>query len=95
MPALLREVSRVFGLEPQQLEALKLDDKNTEELGDVLWVQIKASYDEKEKMVGPDLHPAAAKVLATLDREWDGLARHRDFQVAHFDPDAAGATQFT
>jgi transposase len=25
------------------------------------------------------LHPAAAKVLATLDREWDGLVRHRKF----------------
>jgi transposase len=25
------------------------------------------------------LHPAAKKVLATLTREWDGLARHRDF----------------
>jgi transposase len=25
------------------------------------------------------LHPAAAKVLATLGREWDGLARHREF----------------
>jgi transposase len=25
------------------------------------------------------LHPAAAKVLATLDREWQGLARHRDY----------------
>ncbi|MCL9758134.1 IS66 family transposase [Frankia sp. AiPa1] len=25
------------------------------------------------------LHPAAKKVLATLDREWEGLARHRDF----------------
>ena len=31
----------------------------------------------------PDLlHPAAAKVLATLDREWDGLARHRDPDLA-------------
>ena len=27
----------------------------------------------------PCLHPAAAKVLATLDREWDGLARHREY----------------
>jgi len=28
----------------------------------------------------PDLlHPAAAKVLATLNREWDGLLRHREF----------------
>jgi transposase len=25
------------------------------------------------------LHPAAAKVLSTLDREWQGLARHREF----------------
>jgi transposase len=33
----------------------------------------------QQQMVGPGLHPAAAKVLATLDREWDGLARHRDF----------------
>jgi len=33
----------------------------------------------RQQMVGPALHPAAAKVLATLDREWDGLARHRDF----------------
>ncbi len=23
------------------------------------------------------MHPAAARALATLDREWDGLARHR------------------
>jgi transposase len=33
----------------------------------------------QQQMTGPALHPAAAKVLATLDREWDGLARHRDF----------------
>jgi transposase len=25
------------------------------------------------------MHPTAAKVLATLDREWDGLIRHRDY----------------
>jgi transposase len=33
----------------------------------------------RQQATGPSLHPAAAKVLATLDREWDGLARHRDF----------------
>ncbi len=34
----------------------------------------------------PDLlHPAAAKVLATLDREWDGLARHREFPELDLD----------
>jgi transposase len=36
--------------------------------------------DRKTQTGHPDLlHPAAAKVLATLDREWDGLARHREF----------------
>jgi preprotein translocase subunit SecA len=72
MPALLREVSRVFGLEPQQLEALKLDDKNTEEVGDALWAQIKASYDEKEKMVGPDLLRRVERdiMLQIVDAQW-------------------------
>ncbi|MGH3788313.1 MAG: IS66 family transposase [Pseudonocardiaceae bacterium] len=36
-----------------------------------------------QQAAGPGLHPAARKVLATLDREWDGLIRHRDFP----DPD--------
>jgi transposase len=39
----------------------------------------------------PDLlHPAAAKVLATLDREWEGLARHRDFPDLPLDNNTAG-----
>jgi len=38
----------------------------------------------------PDLlHPAAAKVLATLDREWDGLAAHRDFPALPLDNNIA------
>jgi transposase len=39
----------------------------------------------QEQMAGPALHPAAAKVLATLDREGDGLVRHRDFPDAALD----------
>ncbi|MGH3305461.1 MAG: IS66 family transposase [Streptosporangiaceae bacterium] len=35
------------------------------------------------------LHPAAAKVLATLDREWDGLSRHRDFPGLPLDNNTA------
>jgi transposase len=38
----------------------------------------------------PDLlHPAAAKALATLDREWDGLVRHRDFPDLPLDNNTA------
>jgi transposase len=36
------------------------------------------------------LHPAAAKVLAALDREWEGLARHREFPGLPLDSNAAG-----
>ncbi|HSR16036.1 MAG TPA: IS66 family transposase, partial [Gemmatimonadales bacterium] len=39
----------------------------------------------RQQAAGPALHPAAAKVLATLDREWDGLARHRDFPDLELD----------
>lgn len=35
------------------------------------------------------MHPAAAKVLATLDREWDGLARHRDLPFLPLDNNRA------
>ena len=35
------------------------------------------------------LHPAAAKVLATLDREWDGLARHREYPELPLDNNTA------
>ena len=35
------------------------------------------------------LHPAARKVLATLDREWEGLVRHRDFPDIDLDNNSA------
>ena len=35
------------------------------------------------------MHPAAVKVLATLDREWDGLARHREFPELPLDNNAS------
>lgn len=37
----------------------------------------------------PGLHPRAAKVLATLDREWEGLARHNDFPSQDLDNNRA------
>jgi len=44
----------------------------------------------RQQATGPNLHPAAAKVLATLDREWEGLARHRDFPDLALDNYAEG-----
>ena len=35
------------------------------------------------------LSPAAAKVRATLDREWEGLARHKEFPELPLDSNTA------
>ena len=35
------------------------------------------------------MHPAAVKVLATMDREWEGLTRHREFPELPLDNNAA------
>jgi transposase len=48
---------------------------------------IDAARTEQGALQG--LHPAAAKVLATLDREWDGLVRHRDFPDIALDNNSA------
>jgi len=40
-------------------------------------------------MRSPGLRPAGKKVLATLEREWEGLARHRDFPDLDLDNNTA------
>src|SRR2546430_12135383 len=68
----MREVSRVFGLEPAQLEALKLDEMNSDEIGDAVWALIKSSYEEKEKLVGPELLRRVERdiMLQIVDSQW-------------------------
>jgi preprotein translocase subunit SecA len=72
IPALIREVSRVFGIEPERLEALKLDELDTEAIGDAVWPVIKASYEDKEKVVGPDLLRRVERdlMLQIVDAQW-------------------------
>ncbi len=72
LPALMREVSRIFGVEQPQLDALKLEEKNSDEIGDVIWGQIKASYEEKEKVVGGELLRRVERdiMLQIVDAQW-------------------------
>ena len=42
-----------------------------------------------ETAMAGQLHPAAAKVIATLNSEWEGLARHRDLPHLDLDNNAA------
>jgi preprotein translocase subunit SecA len=70
--ALTREVNRVFDLEPPQLDALNLDDMNSEEIGDALWAAIKGNYESKETLVGPDLLRRVERdiMLQIVDQQW-------------------------
>ena len=43
----------------------------------------------KIQMIGPGLPEPAQKALATLDREWDGLAAHRGYPMISLDNNAA------
>lgn len=43
----------------------------------------------RTQMAAPGLQEPAKKALATLDREWDGLAAHRDYPMISLDNNAA------
>jgi preprotein translocase subunit SecA len=72
LDALKREVSRVFGLEPAELQQLDLSDKSSDELGDTLWDAIKASYQTKEDVVGGELLRRVERdiMLQIVDAQW-------------------------
>lgn len=55
------------------------------------WNAALTAIDEtrKKQMAAPGLAEPAKKALATLDREWDGLAAHRDYPMIGLDNNAA------
>jgi preprotein translocase subunit SecA len=72
IPALIRELSRLFGLEQQVLEALQLGTKSTDEITDAVWNLAKTSYTEKENIVGADLLRRIERdiMLQIVDGQW-------------------------
>src|SRR5436309_3843222 len=67
--ALKREVTRVFAIDA---DALTFTDRTSDEIRDLLWEKIVASYDEKEKLVGRDvLHRVERDImLQIVDAQW-------------------------
>jgi transposase len=45
--------------------------------------------ERRKQMASPGLQQPAKKALATLDREWDGLAAHREYPMISLDNNAA------
>jgi preprotein translocase subunit SecA len=71
-PALIRETSRIFGLDPQELETLELDTKTPDEMGDAIWALAKKSYEEKEALVSAELLRRVERdiMLQIVDQQW-------------------------
>ena len=72
IPALIREASRVFGLDPQALEKLELDSKGNAEIIDAIWGLAKTGYEEKDRMVGGELLRRVERdiMLQIVDQQW-------------------------
>ncbi len=72
IPALIRESSRVFGLDPDALEKLDLAAKGSDEIGDAVWALAKNSYEEKDRMVGGELLRRVERdiMLQIVDHQW-------------------------
>jgi preprotein translocase subunit SecA len=72
VPALIRESSRVFGIDPQELEQRDLDSKDSGEIADEIWALAKKSYDDKEQLVGGELLRRVERdiMLQIVDQQW-------------------------
>ena len=72
IPALTREVSRIFGVDPREIEALDLAGKGPDVMTDDLWTLIKKSYDEKEQLVGGEILRRVERdiMLQIVDAQW-------------------------
>ena len=61
IPAVVREVSRVFGIDPRELEALQLDSKDTDEITDAVWASPRKATFERNNPSGRTPEAARAR----------------------------------
>jgi preprotein translocase subunit SecA len=69
LDALRREVNRVFAIDAA---SLKFDNLTSDEIRDLLWAQILASYEDKEKIVPRDILQRVERdiMLQIVDQQW-------------------------
>ena len=80
VPALIRETSRLFGLDPAAIEKLDLGQKGSDEIGDAIWALAKTSYEEKDRLVGGELLRRVERdiMLQIVDHQWKEHLRDLD-----------------
>jgi preprotein translocase subunit SecA len=69
LEALKRETTRVFGIDTA---GLKFDDMTSDEIREMLWQHILASYEDKEKIVGREILQRVERdiMLQIVDQQW-------------------------
>src|SRR4051795_5577120 len=69
LEALAREVSRIFAVEVSTAE---FAERTSDEIRELLWTAILASYDDKEKLVGRDVLERVERdiMLQIVDSQW-------------------------
>jgi preprotein translocase subunit SecA len=69
LDALKREADNAFAIETAPLD---FSDRTAAEISDILWDKIVANYDEKEKLIGPELMRRIERdvMLQVVDRQW-------------------------
>jgi preprotein translocase subunit SecA len=69
LDALKREANRIFGIDTARLD---LHDRTSDEIRDLLWDAIIASYNEKEKLVGREILQRVERdvMLQIVDAQW-------------------------
>src|SRR5205823_5661443 len=69
LDGLTREVTRVFAVDTSALDS---SDQTSDEIREALWQAIRASYDEKEKLVGRDVLQRVERdiMLQIVDSQW-------------------------
>ena len=69
LDALKREVNRVFAIDAGPLD---FSDRTSDEIREMLWERILASYDEKEKLVGREILQRVERdiMLQIVDQQW-------------------------
>jgi preprotein translocase subunit SecA len=69
LDALKREVNRVYAIDAGPLD---FSDRSSDEIREMLWEPIHASYDEKEKLVGREILQRIERdiMLQIVDQQW-------------------------
>jgi preprotein translocase subunit SecA len=72
LEALKRDLTRVFGLDAQDYMAVSFAGKTSDEIRDALWERILAKYEEKEKILGPEIVRRIERdvMLQIVDVQW-------------------------